>query len=209
MLFPQIPKKFIDDLSGELSVNLGMLKATLKDKGLTQNRLSKLDAVVRYIEKNHDVGDIASPKPYIHGKVIMHSVIFDGGMVLFCWSGKIEGSDKQYHLLLSGSTSHVIGMDLVDMICPYSMTRSVINRLSELRSKQNKIDGNDIKSVVVDVDNGNEEFEPYLEDIKRWSEYTKGPRENFEFLAKTLIHEEIDNNVLILATPLYIALSDQ
>jgi len=206
MMFPQIPKPFLEDISGELSVNFGLLKATLKDKGLTSNRLSKLDAVVKYIEKYQDVGEVSKAATYIKGEAHMYTTILDEGMVMFCWCSSNEGgeSDDTY-LLLGGSSQHLIGMDLTDLSYPHSITSMVLNRLSNLRKKQTELE-NELKceTGICTLDNDQD----YLIDIKRWASYQSGPSQKYEYLARTLLNEDYDGSNVVLATPIYIAMVD-
>lgn len=204
MLFPQIPRSFLDDLAGELSFNFGVLKATLKDKTLTENRLSKLDAVVRYIEENKPIGTMDKPETYIHGVVEMHSVIFDEGMILFCWHDESQPVGNQY-LLMSGSAKHVIGMDLVEMIYPHSIMNMVVNRLSDMRKTMDDLEESIIcEGGVCPLD----KKLTYLDDIKKWARYTTGPKQRYEYLARCLISEEVEGDTLVLATPIYMAIAE-
>jgi len=212
MMFPQIPKPFLEDISGELSVNFGLLKATLKDKGLTSNRLSKLDAVVKYIEKYQGVGELSSPSTYIKGTANMYSVVMDEGMVMFCWCGSNENTQsRDDYLLLSGSSQHLIGMDELDMQYTHSITHLVLKRLSRLREAQAKLEEKMTCENGVCVMQGQES---YLEDIKRWASVRSGPPQKYEYLARILINENEDGNSpdsggnVVLATPIYIAMVD-
>ena len=202
MLFPQIPRTFLEDIAGELSVNFGLLKATLKDKALTENRLSKLDAVVKYIEKNSTFGTVDQPDTYIRGVANMYSVNFDEGMVLFCWCNE-DLPDKNQYLLLSGSANHVIGMDLADMVYPHSITNMVTKRLHDIRDTQTELEN----SLI--CENGFCSLDKqltYLDDIKHWSRYREGPPQQFEYLARCLITENKGGDTIILATPIFMAM---
>jgi len=206
MLFPQIPRPFLEDISGELSVNFGLLKATLKDKGLTPNRLSKLNAVAKYIEKYEDVGDMENPATYIKGVGNMHSTILCEGMALFCWcSANEKDLEQKHYLLLSGSSSHLIGMDTAEMVYTHSITNIVLNRLAGLRKSEDALE----EKLI--CENGNYKqpgHDSYLEDIKHWASITSGPVQKYEYLARTLIFEKDGDSNVILATPIYIALAD-
>lgn len=206
MMFPQIPKPFLEDISGEMSVNFGLLKATLKDKGLTSNRLSKLDAVVKYIEKNLDVGEVSNAATYIKGTAHMYSTILDEGMVMFCWCNSNEGDESNdNYMLLSGSSQHLIGMDLSDLSYPHSITSMVLKRLSNLRKKQSEMEKElKCETGICTLDNDQD----YLIDIKRWASYQSGPPQKYEYLARTLLNENHEGSTVVLATPIYIAMVD-
>jgi hypothetical protein len=206
MLFPQIPSKFLDDISGELSVNIGVLKATLKDKGLTANRLSKLHVVDEYIRNSSNVGNITSKKPYINGTLKMHSVIVEKKMALFCWAGKDTSSGKKVNLLLSGSASHLIGMENLETMTSNSYTWQIIDDLERVQKTQNKIE-KDPNFFMERVQKTNREDE-YLGTVRMWANYNDGPSQKIEFLARSLVSANIDRDVIILASPIYVAMAD-
>jgi hypothetical protein len=86
MYYSQIPKRFFEKLGTELSVELFGVKGSLK-WDFEQNRISKLTAVVNYIEKNEEVGTVDKPKTFFRGKMSLrwgpavnhNGVVFFGG----------------------------------------------------------------------------------------------------------------------------------
>jgi hypothetical protein len=65
MLLPQIPQKLKSKLTAEIGVNIGVLTAGLKserDVGEKPDRISRLNAVIKFLRKTEDVGSIDEPR---------------------------------------------------------------------------------------------------------------------------------------------------
>jgi hypothetical protein len=208
MLFPQIPRKFFDGLSGELSVNFGVIKASLKDSGLTATRISKLDVVSRYIQQTCDVGTAAEPKSYIMDTVEMRSVIApEEGIVLFTRYDPPTGSGTECNsILLSGSANHVVGMESAQQLHANSITHVIVDQLARMSKKQTDLE---TQLVVPDrVANATQYTTDYLKAILKWSHWSKGPLQRYEFLAKTLVNDALGDDRIVLATPIYVAMAE-
>ena len=48
----------------------------------------------------------------------------------------------------------------------------------------------------------------YLGTVRTWASYNKGPLQEFEFLARTLVVGSMGNDKIILASPIYVAMVD-
>jgi hypothetical protein len=208
MLFPQIPRRFLDGLSGELSVNVGLIKTTLKDRGLTPTRLSKLEVVSQYIENNLDVGHLAAKHSYIKDTLEMHTVFApERGIALFThYSPPETVADGFNAILLSGSLKHVIGMESVETLISNSNTFTIVNELEAMSEKQKSIE----RQLVIDNRIADQTvYQPtYIDAILRWSSFKKGPVQKYEFLAKTLVADAKGDDRVLLATPIYVSLVD-
>jgi hypothetical protein len=68
MLFPQIPKKFLGGLSGELKVSLGIAEAKLESKAdAATDVFSQALAVEHYLESKHLLGNPLEHDEYFRG----------------------------------------------------------------------------------------------------------------------------------------------
>jgi hypothetical protein len=208
MLFPQIPRKFLDGLSGELSVNLGVIKASLKDSGLTPTRISKLDVVSRYIEEACDVGTGRNPKSYIKDTANMRSIIApEQGIVLFTgYDAPTSTGTGRSSLLLSGSANHVVGLESAQQLFANSNTHVILGQLSQMSKKQAELE----KQLVVPdrVADSTQYTTDYLKEILSWSRSGRGPLQRYEFLAKTLVNDTLGDDHIVLATPIYVAMAE-
>lgn len=72
MLAAQIPRGLRDKLAAELSINVQVFSLTLKEKPTDETRYSKLDAVVRYIEKHELVGTLDQPHAFFKGSLPLY-----------------------------------------------------------------------------------------------------------------------------------------
>jgi hypothetical protein len=207
MLSQQIPRKFLEDFSGEIGVNFGILKASVKDKGFSSNRISKLEAIVRYINKTQNVGDVFKPGTYFKGILKMHSTIEQGHeIVLFGWSKEDSGRKwKNFYLLLTGSLSNLIGMENSGNIPQSWFVGEVIDRLHDMRLKQIELE----KRIISEesINSTDDKMKEYLEDIKCWASFRLGPIQKYEFLALTMVFERSGDNIFLLGSPIYVAMA--
>src|SRR6266571_7764642 len=105
MLFAQIPFGFLEQIAGELKINVGVLSASVKRDPGELDRYKKAEAVSKYIDRNSHVGTLDSPEEYFRGQSIVRwefygdtkSVVYFGGKTEQTWFG------------LGGSSKHMVG----------------------------------------------------------------------------------------------------
>lgn len=109
MLYSQIPQGPLKKIATELRIDLNILGAgigtTLKKEQIEQNRYSRLQVVVKYIEKqkNPKIGTVDAPETFFKGTLPMLWGPLTEEIVYFA------GSTEQTILGLGGSLHHVIG----------------------------------------------------------------------------------------------------
>src|SRR5712692_3005987 len=108
MLYAQLPRSFLHKIASELSINLKLvvteIGATIKGNQNEITRYTKLQTIVKYIEKHFDVGTIDEPKTYFKGTLPMQwGRILRSGVVYF------GGTTPRATIALGGSRQHVLG----------------------------------------------------------------------------------------------------
>ena len=212
MLYPQIPQGIKSKIAAELSIDLKLLKASLKREDPKDTLYSKLKIVVDYIENHMDVGSVDSPREYFKGVLPM------------CWGphgqglepidkGKVVyfgGWTDRTILGLGGSLKHVIGStDAVSPDSSHSLTPFLLAALyEELKLRKLKRYYEDIMSdPKFREDRKAREYYTLLA-VSESTRYIAGPMQHLEFLAKRLLEGEIENMHVLLGTPIYVALAD-
>jgi hypothetical protein len=69
MLFDQIPQRFLEYISAELKVNLGVVSASVKTPPSKLNRYTALRMVEHYLRNNSLIGTVESPREYFQGTI--------------------------------------------------------------------------------------------------------------------------------------------
>lgn len=199
MLYPQIPRKILERISVDLSINLGMINVNLKNKDNEKSRFDKLRIVTEYIKNNESVGSIDAPLDYFEGELPMRwgplsheerSVYF-GGKTDSTWIG------------LAGSISHVVGSNTGNKEGFASMTAQSM-----------------LFNIEIALRDDATRFPEYMQHslqtsyIIYWATSNiSGPEQKLEFLAKRLHFGDVEDqrgtrrNVL-LGTPLYVSLAE-
>ena len=132
MLYAQIPRRVVDRLATELTVDLQLLSISLKEKPSDENRYAKLKLVAGYIDKHLKVGTVDEPEAYFRGNLPMRwgplggyfgvknpnlddPLCWYGSDVCFEWDPAVQsavyfgGFTAETVLGLGGSLHHVIG----------------------------------------------------------------------------------------------------
>lgn len=211
MLYPQVPHSVKKKVSTDVKVDLKLLGGSRKSEEETEeNRMTKLDAVVRFIMENEDVGRVDADTTYLSeiiemrwgiaqqrdralGKRVATQTVSFGAMV-----GDIAVS-------LFGSTRHLLGASGTPQAADLRTTagfESLFINIVEV-----------VKTFEQDqTDAGGEDLKSNAEVLQQFALFTKrmsGPRQRLEFLAKRLtVGTALDGCRVVVGTPLYVALAD-
>lgn len=215
MLFSQIARSESEEREASLSFDFAVLKGELKEaRGIPANKFTKLNTIVKKLNKEGLVGSIEEEKPYIKGSLRMTwvSLGFMGESPVTFW-GYLT---RKLALGLAGSTHHLLGEQAKGRADSASLTGPIVSWLLE-QFGDSPTGGN------------NEEVQtqtrprPYTmpldhHDIANatWlaTNNMMGQQSNFEFVAKVLHRSNWPNGFrssvsdIILATPLYVAMMD-
>jgi hypothetical protein len=187
----------------------------LTHKERAETRYSKLKLVVAYIEKHFKVGTVNQPSSYFKGTLPMQ------------W-GKLEHSETIYFtgstqlvqqtiLGLGGSTRHVISStgDLLTQSGESRISPSVPPVLLDalIREIASSSHEGSLPLVSESAPPSNHGLAPSagvpgsaaLQVVADMANNMKGPQENFEFFARTLLQDQVAHPHLLLGTPLYVA----
>jgi hypothetical protein len=205
MLLPQIPQKLKSKLAAEIGVNIGVLTASLKserDVDEKADRISRLNAVIKFLRKTEDVGSIDEARNWIEGTEDVRVTYPSEEREAVFFVGR---SRAQTRFALAGSSAHLtsrgasnttdIGWSfLPDLLM---QLRPAITTFEDPRFK------NEI-ALTKDTESEWIEFVTVLE------EHAPGPPMRVNFFAKRLLaakHPYLGFNAL-LATPLYVAMEE-
>jgi hypothetical protein len=203
MLYEQIPRDIRTRIAAEIKLDLKILSLTLKDKKSEKTRYSKLDLIVDYIKKNFAVGTVDSPQSYFEGNLPMRWGPYGGGIGPYRRSEPevvyFGGSTSSTTLGLGGSLKHVIGSKGDSKSQSGSWTYFLLSVLSkEFELQRFSIEYERPES-------------PALDAVCFATKNMKGPKQNFEFLAKKLLcgtSMRFKCPSVLLGTPIYVALAD-
>lgn len=211
MLFPQIPRGFLDGLAGELKLNVGILNASLKQDSLPENRYSKLEVVKRYIERNMEIGDIDSPREYFYGSGYVRWGKIDPDLVYFM------GKTEKTIFGLGGSLHHITGSNVQtqSLSFAYSFNPGLPDLLVNLLTgKETSPENGEIMSCLADVGLNTESVAPNVQENLEFSKRQEsGVVQKVEFMAKNLLFGDASDvapklrRKVLLGTPIYVALS--
>jgi hypothetical protein len=210
MLLPQLDPSFRRKRTVEWNLNLKMFGAKRgTETTLGDNRINRLEAVVKYLEDYGDLGSVDRPAQFFRGSLPMRwgpVGEYHDDRELFYFAG----STDETILGLVGSASHVIG---VSSDRQGASTGYAIGPLIE--AFQGDRDGGDFahdRTAQMSSEQGAIHAVHYTTTI------FPGPEQNLEFIAKRLIRgksflpDEPDNprteKSVLLGTPLYVAQMD-
>lgn len=210
MLYPQIPKSILKQIASSLSIDLKLLGAEVtiggKSSQSDETRYSKVQIVSEYIEKHLDVGSIDAPSTYFKGILPMQYGTFEREGV-YEKTVYFGGITSHTTLGLGGSARHVIGNNSLNDLAD-TMPPSMLNGLYKALLYEAQV----FEEVPSKPHSG---F--YSDNILYLVDYMtvqrlKGPKQQLEFLAKTLIQGSFSSDPslshIALGTPIYVAIAD-
>lgn len=195
MLYAQIPKSTRSNLEAELKINLHLVDVSFKEKQFDDTLYSKLGVVEEYLNKQEEVGSVASPKEFFKGSAhlqwarISDRIVFFGGII------------NETAIGLGGSLQYVLGNSSKDIEKGgISHTPGLVSflykelQLRILEPLPNLTDESQDERAVSATD--------------WWAkELSKSAIQKFDFLARKLICTKYHKNDILLGTPVYVALA--
>lgn len=192
MLYEQIPARLRDRIATELKFDLKLFSATFSESPTASTRISKLQLVVNYIEKNEPVGTVDEPAKFFSEIMNLRWGPFGRDSEQMVYFGGV--TNNQTVLGLGGSIKHVIGAVGTSVIDrPSSLAPSIISILNS----------------ALDETRTSPIHKTHLDRIAFITRRLEGPIQNCEFLAKRLLegNDKREKKVL-LGSPIYVALAD-
>ena len=191
ILFPQIPARFLPSLEAEISVNVGVLAASVRKSvpDPSPELAAKAGVLSDYLDKQSGwVGTVADPGRFVKGVALLqYGVMQDYAAELVFFGGVVDG----VKLALIGSPASLIGA-AADATANHSLNYYDLKFLRE-----------NAESTQEDSETQRYEYEQAIDDALE-VDVLPPTRHKLEFLAKVIFHNE---NVLV-ATPIYVALAD-
>jgi hypothetical protein len=192
MLFPQVPHQIQKTVATEYGIDLKVLKATRKSEAhIEENRITRLEAVVRHIREHGQVGPVDEPAQYIsEADMPLHFAEIRDRYIYF------YGETAKTLIGLFGSAKHLLGATPNERLIGDSSL--LLAALKGLKSVENEEDWPEdmtgLGAALV------AEYRPLI----------RTPPEKMEFLAKRLMSEPDPrrHRQVLLATPLYVAKVD-
>ncbi|MEV5614029.1 SAVMC3_10250 family protein [Streptomyces sp. NPDC052225] len=207
MLLPQLAPGFARRRTGEVGVNAQVVafKHT-RESAPSDDRVRRLDAVVRGLEKRGSLGTPDAPQAFFRGQLSMRWGVLAGGedtsLVYF------GGTTGRTVVALGGSRAHTLGASPDTEGAP-ALARSLLPSL---------LGGLQLNPHVrALLDQEDPELSPTgdaadLAAVCRGVETLRGPAQTVEFLAKRLLHGPhpgpAAESAVLLGSPLYVAQVD-
>jgi hypothetical protein len=138
MMYAQIPHDTKKQTSVEFGVDLKVIKASRKtEKEIEENRFTRLDAIVDYLETSGSIGSLDEPKEYVravmpmkfapwgHRGRVTHlgssSPVDPSGAAFVCFGGRTHNRI----VVLWGSWKHILGNNSQDATGQFSVSTSL------------------------------------------------------------------------------------
>ena len=215
MLFSQIPQKALEKIAAELTLDLKVLKLSVKEKPSEETRYSKLSVVEKYLADYSRIGTVDEPKSYFTGALPMRWTILTDWMNFVYFAG----ATRQTLVGLGGSGKHVIG-SAPETYEALSVTPrihlAIAKWLGEVRPTTDEEDW------PYYYHRGMTSQQRMLADVAEFSRTVEGAEQRVRFLAKRLAEGSLEPNIerhfawkpwpwptpvprrLLLGTPLYV-----
>lgn len=208
MLVPQVPDSILKGVSAELSVDLGVLRASIEHRSKAESTHGRLVAIERYLASQDLVGTVDCPKSYFRGTLMVKwGPIGEGRAVIF------SGTTKRTQLLLGGSAQHVPGAMARNDGAPYVSSTPFLLREIAHEEKGIELNEREIENMAALTSRGRDYNSLVLSGVHHACDYFTGPTQKVKFLAKTLLRDD-DSGIpspglkMLLGSPLYVAQED-
>ncbi len=216
MLYAQIPKSLVAKFRSSFNVEVGSRWGRITLTKSQQTMLSRLDAVLSYLEEQSLIGAVADSKAYIHGSLdlcvgIPSAVDSSWSFLpLFALWG-----NQDHHFAMIGSHHHLIGeapelrcgrapnlshlRHILDLVLAVERVESEPRTVSEsiglLRTREDKEYFHNWRYTVKDI-----------ADIL--NRFLVGPPHEYEFVAKVLLMDQPCERLRsFVCTPLFVAIA--
>jgi hypothetical protein len=203
MLFAEIDDKEKSKLAFELGINLGIFRATMKREQIQaeETQYSKLNLILKSLEKQNQIGTVESSKPYFKATANMCWGEFpDTGLIYF------TGEEQDNIFGLGGSLKHVIGYQNIKELQEKTGSRvagiekSLIEKLGLEPLRKDLIsDINELKKPKIDLQSIIEQTHERL---------TGGESGKVDFVARRLYQDSENAPKIVLGTPIYVCYAD-
>lgn len=209
MLLAQIPHDFKTKVATQFKIDLKVLVGSRTVERETEdNRFTRLETVCQFIREYGNVGTVDEPNEYISDELRMRWGPFGDGDPSNAPLVYFGGVTAKTIIGLGGSIDNVIGKPgpANPSAYPHSVPGSIGAILVHYLMKE----------LGLACRNHVDEWEKQEEE-RLWPHYVRlttlqmgGPIESLEFLAKRLLEERPwrDEKNIVLATPLYVAMTD-
>ena len=192
MLFDQIPSQIKKRIAAELKIDLGVFSTTIKTLPDSETTISKLQLVLKHLEREGEIGDVWTPKAYFEGTMNMN-----WGTIIFARQEEPSVKDMvrfggiidKIRVCLVGSNAHMLGEAGKPVHADYS-------RPSFIRSV-----ADDVRDASVDEFEADYAARDLLANIDRGVDDTQ----SVEFVAKTYLVEDEKHGAIRLGSPLFVA----
>jgi hypothetical protein len=200
MLFAQIPPTFLSTLSAEVSINIGVVKASVKEKMSEQDRYSKLSTVLAFLDNGNKIGPLGSTSAYVRDTLKMKWGLFEQtGFVFF------TGKQGKTIVGLGGSLGHVVGSEQVAPLTHSNWGSACVGMERSLSAEL------DISPFIARVDqdtdaNAGDESNCGLGNlIGCANRLVDGSLATCEFVALRFANSGFEDFNVVVGTPLYVA----
>jgi hypothetical protein len=199
MLLAQIPSATQAKIAAELKFNLGILSGKVgTERQSLDNRVSRLRAVEKYLRNTAEIGELFSDTEWVSETAMATIVTFREGVVFFF--GQLPGVSFG----LGGSLHHVIGnLREGSANISYSFLPYLLEKLAGVLPNTHLFGSHQLGEIL------NENApKPWPTLIWEAARLRNGPEQKIEFLARRLTGDVEQDDLAVLATPLYVALAE-
>lgn len=209
MLLSQFSPSMQREITSELGIDLKVVNGKIGRTSITGNdRIARLQAVCRYLEKKHYVGSVDGPGSYFQGSLSIqwgpYGESLESPVVYF------GGSTEKTIVGLGGATSNLIGQVTASdtSIFSHSATPALMHALGISQTAASLA-----TAVGIARDDGDRAG---LMAVHLANRSLSGPNQNMEFMAKRLLggpspYPQRDPHPgmnVLLGSPLYVAMVD-
>jgi hypothetical protein len=203
MLFASVPVSLRERFAAELKIDLRLVSATVTERPREETRYSKLAVVLRYFQKEVEVGSVDDPAAYFQGTLVMRWGPISNGRAIY-----FGGVTERTVLGMGGSRKHVLH-SAGDSTVPDPGGSATAELIDVLRAADPSIAGMS-RSRQPTITEGLGEFE--AEAIYTATTGMDGIGQRLEFLARrvAVASGEIIGipQRILLGTPIYVAQAD-
>jgi hypothetical protein len=212
MLYPQVPHAVKKKVSTDFKVDLKLIGGSRKSEQETEeNRMTKLETVVQFLQEYGDVGTTDTPGSYFAdtldmqwgvphernaalGKSVPSGLVYFGAMA------------NRISVGLFGSALHLVGTggtpqpaDMKTTIGGESLYFNIVEAINKIFDDEHE----GIRKADIAT------HEEVLQQFALFAQKMKGPQQRLEFVAKRLAFGNAkDGCRVLIGTPLYVALAD-
>lgn len=198
MLLPQIDPAFAGRRGAEIGVSLSVLSLKRTAEHAGNDRTGRLERVVRHLHDHGDLGSVDEPGQFFWGMLPVRWGRFPAAASLVFAGGRSGDTVVG----LGGSGRHLVGsvpgVDQQD--AAWSQLPPMLDGLAS-----------DLEDELVTEAAGtsmDHADSAALATVNHAVDRLTGPAQNVEFVAKRLLHGELDGTPVLLGSPVYIALVD-